>query len=208
MPDLQTRHEDQVRELVLQMWTCAIRLDARHANRHQTPLGSLHQMGSERNEVAMPKQTFKCPTCRTEAQITDFSEYDGFYGYCPGTKCGNLVKPIPVKKSPRRPNKDGSPKRPALTRQRRERLSKDATYLVLRDLYLESNPFCVRCGKKSTQVHHVCRGQFRAQSLLNTDTWLGVCGSECHDAVEKLPIEKQVALKQRTVRLTIERLRK
>lgn len=101
-------------------------------------------------------------------------------------------------------------KKRRITRQRRERLDRDAEYLAMRDIYLEENPKCVRpkCGKRANQVHHIVRGTAgKVRSLLNSDSWLGVCSSECHDAVEKMTPDAQIKLKQRTVRATIERLR-
>lgn len=96
-----------------------------------------------------------------------------------------------------------------VTRQRRDRLNRDAEYLFVHDIYLEENPTCVLCGKQAKQIHHVVRGDAgRARSLLNSDTWLGVCDSVCHDIVEKLPPENQIRLKQQSVAVTIRRLRK
>jgi|GEM_PF-4651452 len=96
-----------------------------------------------------------------------------------------------------------------ITRQRRKRLDRDAEYLVLRDIYLEENPVCAMCASwPSSQVHHVVRGTAgRARSLLNSDTWLGVCAN-CHDEVEKLTPAAQIKLKQKCVKETIERLRR
>lgn len=108
------------------------------------------------------------------------------------------------------PPKAEKPKGRRVTRQRRERLNRDAEYLVLRDIYLQQNPLCVfrACGRPASEVHHVVRGTAgRSRSLLNSDTYLGVC-HEHHDAIEKLTPEQQIKLKQRTVRQTIERLRR
>jgi hypothetical protein len=77
----------------------------------------------------------------------------------------------------------------------------------MRDIYLEENPSCVRCGRRARQVHHIAGGTAgRAASLLNSDTWLGVCSSECHEAVDRMTIEAQIRLKQKKVRETIKRL--
>ncbi len=96
-----------------------------------------------------------------------------------------------------------------VTRQRRARLNRDAEYLVLHDIYLEENPECVRCGKPATQIHHIVGGTAgRARSLLNSDTWLGVCSTVCHDKVDSLKLETQLKLKQINVKKTIERLLK
>lgn len=102
---------------------------------------------------------------------------------------------------------DPAPKRVKLNRKKREKLNRNETYLAVKSIYLEENPQCVRCGKPAHEIHHVCRGCHRERSLLNTDTWLGVCGTECHDLVERLSIEKQIHLKLTTTRRTIERLR-
>lgn len=78
-------------------------------------------------------------------------------------------------------------------------MDKDAQYNAIRDVYLEENKTCVCCGDWATQVHHIVRGTGgRARSLLNMDTWLGVCGP-CHDKVEKLPTWLQVAYKHHAV---------
>jgi len=101
------------------------------------------------------------------------------------------------------------PKKPKqrISRQRRKRLDKDAEYLAIRDVYLEENPACCSCGSIASEVHHICRGANRGRSLLNTDTWLGLCG-DCHRQMDKLAIAAQVRLKESAVRYAIERLRK
>lgn len=117
------------------------------------------------------------------------------------------VKPTPMyQPTPAAPK----PKR-RVSRQRRERMDRDAEYLAVRDVYLESNPVCSRpgCGRAAVSVHHIVRGTAgRSRSLLNADTYLGVCSDECHDAIEKMTPDAQIKLKQRTVRATIERLRR
>ncbi len=101
------------------------------------------------------------------------------------------------------------PRPSRVTRQRRARLNRDAEYNAFRDLYLEQNPCCVLCDKPATQVHHIVGGVAgRGRSLLNPDTWLGVCGTECHELIEAQSKAVQVSLKQTAVRETIERLRK
>lgn len=101
------------------------------------------------------------------------------------------------------------PKPARVTRQRRDRLNRDAEYLVIHDIYLEENKTCVLCGQRATQIHHIVRGTAgKARSLLNPNTWLEVCSQECHDKVEKLSPEQQIRLKQRKVREAIVRLRK
>ncbi len=100
------------------------------------------------------------------------------------------------------------PKPARVTRQRRKRLNRDAEYLVLRDIYLEQNPKCVLCGKPADQVHHIVGGTAgRARSLLNSDTWLGVCGI-CHDIISSMSPLAQSVVKAEEVKETIKRLRK
>ena len=106
-----------------------------------------------------------------------------------------------------KPPAPSQPKPARVTRQRRERLNRDAEYLVLRDIYLEENPCCVICPTDATEVHHICRGIYRHRSLLNQDSWLGVC-HDCHEHVESMTVPQQIKLKLFTVKKTIERLRK
>jgi len=88
-------------------------------------------------------------------------------------------------------------------------MNEDQEYLALRDIFLEANPACVQCGKTpANQIHHICRGVNRRRSLLNSDTWLGVCSTACHEALAALPVAVQVTIKQRSVKGTVERLRK
>ena len=101
-----------------------------------------------------------------------------------------------------------SEKKQRTSRQRRERQKRDAEYLVLRDIYLEENPRCAVCEGKAVEVHHiVCGVAGRARSLLNSDTWLGVC-SKCHEEVEGLHWLTQVELKQVAIKETVLRLMK
>lgn len=102
------------------------------------------------------------------------------------------------------------PRPSAITRQRRDRLNRDAEYLVLRDIFLEENPRCARprCGGIASQLHHIVGGTAgRARSLLNSDSWLGVCSDDCHRYVETMGIDPQIILKQQAVKDTILRLR-
>lgn len=105
------------------------------------------------------------------------------------------------------------PAPPAAPRTSRKKLDKQTineTYLTLKQIYLKENPKCTRpdCLHDAVFIHHVCRGNYRKGSLLNTDTWLGVCSDECHDVIEKLHYTLQRMLKQDCVRETIERLRR
>lgn len=97
-----------------------------------------------------------------------------------------------------------------ISRQRRKRLDRDAEYNAMRDIYLEQNPTCSYCwSRPSQQVHHIVRGVAgRARSLLNPDTWLGVCSVECHEAIERMTLREQIDLKKIAIDQTIERLRK
>lgn len=104
-----------------------------------------------------------------------------------------------------------SEQRARITRQKRTRMNADAVYLATRDIYLEQNPECARpgCRHQATTVHHIVKGiAGRARSLLNQNTWLGVCGIQCHEEVECMTPEQQIKLKQKTIRETIERLRR
>jgi hypothetical protein len=92
------------------------------------------------------------------------------------------------------------------SRQKRQRQTRDEEYLALRDMYLAENPNCW-CGYPATEVHHIVRGTAgRSRSLLNTNTFLGVC-RDCHGRMEQLPWVDQVAIKQATIIQTVERLR-
>jgi hypothetical protein len=94
------------------------------------------------------------------------------------------------------------------SRQKRERQTRDEEYLALRDIYLEENPTCVNCALQASEVHHIISGTAgRARSLLNPNTWLGVCNG-CHRLVEKMSVLRQFTLKCEDVCRTIERLRK
>lgn len=114
-----------------------------------------------------------------------------------------------------RPKKEPAPAPPArtskpITRRKRKNLTSNEVYLAVRDIYLENNPTCdyPDCELPANQIHHICRGVFRAASLLNTNTFLGACGTEHHDLIERMPIVEQIRLKQKSVRETIDRLRR
>jgi 5-methylcytosine-specific restriction endonuclease McrA len=98
------------------------------------------------------------------------------------------------------------PKRP-ISRQKLKTMDRTAIYNAIRDVYLEENPACCSCGLPSSEVHHICRGVNRGRSLLNVDTWLGLCG-ECHRQMDNATHEAQVRLKERAIRYAIERLRR
>jgi hypothetical protein len=109
-----------------------------------------------------------------------------------------------IRKTPEPATKKAKTSRKKLSKQ-----TQNETYLTLKQLYLQENPKCARpgCLHNAQFIHHVCRGTARGGSLLNTDTWLGVCSDECHDYIERLHYSLQSMLKQDCVRETIERLR-
>jgi hypothetical protein len=104
------------------------------------------------------------------------------------------------------PERQTKPKRPSVQARRTAR--EDREYAKLRKAYLQENPICVLCQKTATQIHHVVRGANRRRGLLNTNTWIEVCSTECHEAVEALNFRMQICLKQNAIRETVERLRK
>lgn len=104
---------------------------------------------------------------------------------------------------------EGEKRGPAISRQKRRKLNRDQEYLAMQAIYLEENTACANCGNRATQVHHiVCGTAGRARSLLNVDTWLGVCDVQCHEAIEAMSVAQQVAVKQAVVAREVERLRK
>lgn len=106
----------------------------------------------------------------------------------------------------RKPSKPPAKPKQA-SQQKRATASEDRKYAKLRTEYLRENPYCVLCERPSAEVHHILRGANRRRGLLNTDTWLACCGSQCHDAIERLNWRVQVCLKQAAILETIERLR-
>jgi hypothetical protein len=95
-----------------------------------------------------------------------------------------------------------------ISRQRRKRLDKDAEYRAIRDVYLEENSQCANCFADATEVHHIiCGVAGRAASLLNTNTWLGLC-HECHGDLQGASVLQQYRIKIDDIGRTIERLRK
>jgi hypothetical protein len=104
------------------------------------------------------------------------------------------------------PKVDAANKR--LNRRNRSRMKLDEIYNCMADIYLECNPNCAMCDiKYATQVHHICRGDAgRAASLLNIDTWLGVC-QDCHDELDGMKPVMQMRLKVQAVEKAILRLK-
>lgn len=104
-------------------------------------------------------------------------------------------------------------RKPVVSRQKRARLDANARYLADHDEFLEHNPVCAAhlagwagCpSRPANQVHHICRGIHRAKTLLNQNTWLQACSTECHDWLEKLPVAVQQQIKHLTTDAAIER---
>lgn len=97
----------------------------------------------------------------------------------------------------RQPLKPVSPKRAAANRE----------YAKVREVYLRENPYCAVCLLcTAVEIHHLCSGGNRADSLVNTDTVLGLCHA-CHERVQGTKINWQVSTKVRQVIRTINRLR-
>jgi hypothetical protein len=115
---------------------------------------------------------------------------------------GESVKPRPQYQPP---PKVAANKR--LNRRTKPRMKLDELYNAVRDVYLEANPFCALCGHASTAVHHICSGNAgRSATLLNSDTWLPICG-DCHPIIERHVKPIQAEIKCSHVRETIDRLR-
>lgn len=99
-----------------------------------------------------------------------------------------------------------------VSRQRRERLNRDAEYNVTSDIFKEQNPECFYCGKKyepeapqGLQTDHIVSGTAgRAATLLNAETWNNGC-PDCNQA--HFPIEVKVLAKVNHVIKTIENKR-
>lgn len=95
---------------------------------------------------------------------------------------------------------------PRITRQKAQRMTEDAEYNALRDVYLRENSQCCWCTMQATEVHHICGGVARRKSLTNPDTWLPVC-QECHRVIEALPVRVQCLIKHLVTDAAIERAR-
>lgn len=63
------------------------------------------------------------------------------------------------------------------TPQQRRRRRNIALYLRKRERFLLENPWCVRCGAPSTELHHA-RGRV-GTDLLDEDTFRAMC-HDCH----------------------------
>ena len=97
------------------------------------------------------------------------------------------------------PPKVDAKKAHGLSRRKRSRMTLDDIYNAMSDIYLECNPECAVCGGKANQTHHICRGDAgRAATLLNSDTWLPLCG-ECHEMVDGMKVARQIRHKQQYV---------
>lgn len=88
----------------------------------------------------------------------------------------------------------------------KKRAAANKEYSKVREVYLRENPECCYCRLPATEIHHLCSGGSRAKSLVNSDTWMGLCNS-CHLAIQQGPILEQVATKVEHVLRTICRLR-
>lgn len=97
-------------------------------------------------------------------------------------------------------------KKTPLRRVNPKRAKANREYAKIRAVYLRENPECGWCCNKASEIHHLCSGGSRAKSLVNSDTWLGLCG-QCHEELQAAPIVSQVYVKVRQVIATINRLR-
>jgi|tagenome__1003787_1003787.scaffolds.fasta_scaffold12968679_1 ribosome-interacting GTPase 1 len=59
-------------------------------------------------------------------------------------------------------------------------------YIKRRAEFLEHNPWCLRCGKTATEVHHKA-GRI-AGALLDDTRWAAVC-ADCHRYITEHPAE-------------------
>lgn len=76
-------------------------------------------------------------------------------------------------------------RRTPLRRQSRKAVARARIYRRRRDVFLDANPSCARCGRRATEVHHK-RG--RGKYLLDEETWLALCHG-CHMHVTTRPAE-------------------
>ncbi len=96
--------------------------------------------------------------------------------------------------------------KPRITRQRAKRMSEDAEYNAVRDVYLRENPQCCWCLKPASQVHHIAGGIHRRKSLANPDTWLPVC-DVCHEYIAAQPVKLQCLIKHMATDAAVGRCR-
>lgn len=59
-------------------------------------------------------------------------------------------------------------------------------YLKRRKVFLEANPWCLRCGGVADQVHH--KGGRIGLTLLDESKWASACGP-CHAYITEHPAE-------------------
>ena len=88
----------------------------------------------------------------------------------------------------------------------KKRAAANKEYAKIREVYLRENPCCACCIREATEIHHLCSGGSRAKSLVNSDTWRGVC-ERCHPLIQHAKTEEQVAIKVENILRTINRLR-
>lgn len=79
-----------------------------------------------------------------------------------------------------------------------KRSAEDIVYSQLRFVFMNNNPFCEArlkgCTHKTTDVHHKCWGDDRANTYLIVETWAAVCRT-CHDQIHgSLSSEEAIAL--------------
>ncbi len=83
-----------------------------------------------------------------------------------------------------------------LTRERLARLSDDAAYNAVGDVFKTANPHCFYCGQPfepgQLQNDHMAGGPNRGESLLNFDTICNTCQT-CHD--KGIPVHEKLAAK-------------
>jgi hypothetical protein len=100
-----------------------------------------------------------------------------------------------IDQSGRKPPMPKSRPKQRISRQRRKTMNATAEYNAMRDIYLKENPNCCMCVSPATQVHHIVSGTAgRARSLLNPNTWLGVC-ADCHGLVAEFAVRYQRVIK-------------
>lgn len=70
----------------------------------------------------------------------------------------------------------------------KKRAEQNRAYKKVRDQFMESNPFCERCGNFSTDNHH--KNGRNGERLLDVDYFMSVCRS-CHIYIHENPKESR-----------------